>query len=304
MDGAERKESITKSGDWVKINVDPSKWKIEHGQSKPLLDQATIRIINSKSSSLPSGKAKGNLSSQLRENLKLKFKANKHRERLEKDGGESQGEGGEVPSISKDSLEELSSTFMGNRGEEGRLRSWKTLENTSPKENKQFYDGLVKKVKMNLRPDGTSTASIRLRPQSLGHMIMNLEVVQKQVQAKIIVESLAAKKLVMEQLQSLQQELQQQGVQVESLSIRVRESSESMASRQSSQEEERQFMQMEKGDKDAMRQDDQRNLGENQKGNLDEEKMDMTLPSIVEEYETSQIIVSSESDRVVIDLRV
>ena len=95
------------------------------------------------------------------------------------------------------------------------------------KQNRRLYDDLVQKAKVSLRSDGSSSASIRLRPAHLGRMTLNLEVMQSQVRGKIIVENDAVRRIVAEELEYLKSELSRQGIQVESFSIRVRDVSES-----------------------------------------------------------------------------
>jgi len=86
-----------------------------------------------------------------------------------------------------------------------------------------MMNDLVQKARVNLQSDGASTASIRLNPRTLGQMTLNLQVQQNQVHAQVIVESEAARKLVQNELEHLRQELRAQGVNVESVAIRVRE---------------------------------------------------------------------------------
>ncbi len=95
------------------------------------------------------------------------------------------------------------------------------------KQNRRLYDDLVQKAKVNLRSDGSSSASIRLRPAHLGRMTLNLEVMESQVRGKIIVENDTVRRLVAEELEYLRTELSRQGIQVESFFIRVRDVSES-----------------------------------------------------------------------------
>lgn len=91
------------------------------------------------------------------------------------------------------------------------------------RENRRLFNDLVEKARVNVQSNGNSTASIRMNPAALGRMTLNLEVNQNQVHARIVVESDAAKRMVMDEMDHLRQELTRQGITVESLSIRVRE---------------------------------------------------------------------------------
>ncbi len=89
--------------------------------------------------------------------------------------------------------------------------------------NRRLYSELVEKARVNLRSDGSSTATIRMRPPSLGYLTLNLEVDQKRVAARLVVESESALRILKEEMEYIRQELLRQGVQVESISIRLRD---------------------------------------------------------------------------------
>jgi flagellar hook-length control protein FliK len=87
----------------------------------------------------------------------------------------------------------------------------------------QFAE-LVEKAHVNITPEGNSFASIRLNPESLGRLTMNLRVVNNSVEANLVVESDQVRKMILNEIESLRNELKGHGIQVESFSVRVRES--------------------------------------------------------------------------------
>ena len=160
--------------------------------------------------------------------------------------------------------------------------------------NKRLYDRLVQKAKVNLRSDGSSSASIHMRPRSLGKMTLNIEVFQKHVQAQFIVEcSSGLKHILMEELNYFQEELQRQGIQADSLVVRVRDSLESQSpfARDHDKGEQQQM------DKNSRRQTDSQDFdshnSEEEYKVLEEtgehEHSALVLQSFAEEYETSGI---------------
>lgn len=91
--------------------------------------------------------------------------------------------------------------------------------------NKELFRSLVQKAKINIQKDGSSTASIRLNPGKLGSVLLNLNVDKSVLQGSIIVETQGAMKLIKQELDSLKLELKQQGIIVENLTLKIRESS-------------------------------------------------------------------------------
>lgn len=96
-------------------------------------------------------------------------------------------------------------------------------------ERMERYRDIVQKAKVNLGSDGTSSASIRLKPYNLGNMTLELRMDGARLNANIILESESAKKMIHEELEHLKNELKSQGIQVESFSLRVKEPSSAMA---------------------------------------------------------------------------
>lgn len=107
-----------------------------------------------------------------------------------------------------------------------------TPESKEAADSARMFNELARQAKVQMNADGSSMASIRMRPESLGHLTLHLQVNQNQVHAQAIVESDAARRMIEGEIDKLRQELRQQGIQVESVSIRVRESAESGDARQ------------------------------------------------------------------------
>lgn len=100
---------------------------------------------------------------------------------------------------------------------------------------KPSFEGLVEKARVNLGPDGKSSAMIRLNPEELGRMLLDLKMKGNQVTASVVVETPAAMKKLKEELELLKFELQQKGFQVENIQIKLRETFESFAHKDPSQ---------------------------------------------------------------------
>jgi flagellar hook-length control protein FliK len=93
-------------------------------------------------------------------------------------------------------------------------------------EVKETFSKLVERARVNIAADGTSTASMRLKPEQLGNVTLNLRVAGSQVEAKLVVESEHVKKMMKEEIEQLAVELKRQGFSVDAIEIRVREPSE------------------------------------------------------------------------------
>ncbi|MBL8018519.1 MAG: flagellar hook-length control protein FliK [Leptospirales bacterium] len=90
-------------------------------------------------------------------------------------------------------------------------------------ETKHLFNQLVEKARINLGSDGQSSASLRLKPEQLGSVTLNLKVYGNVVEAKVLVENDSVKKLVKDEMDQLQRELKRQGFSVDAIEIRVRE---------------------------------------------------------------------------------
>ncbi len=117
------------------------------------------------------------------------------------------------------------------------LKELSSLASKQKGHSQELYNRLVAKAKLNLHNDGSSHASIRLRPQSLGSITLNIKALQKQVEAQVIVETRAAQRLVLEELHSLRKELQSQGIHIDQLSVRVRSAPENQSLREGAEKQ-------------------------------------------------------------------
>ena len=73
--------------------------------------------------------------------------------------------------------------------------------------NKDLMNRLVQKAFLELKGDGQSTATIRLNPQHLGRMTLNLQVTHNHVSAQVLVDSEAALRAVKGEMDTLRGEL-------------------------------------------------------------------------------------------------
>lgn len=99
-------------------------------------------------------------------------------------------------------------------------------------EKHDLFNSLVKKAKMTMGPDGRSSASIRLKPEILGNLTMDIRVIGNRVEAKLLVESDVAMKWIRDEIDGLKHELKGHGIQVDTFSVRVREPESASAFRQ------------------------------------------------------------------------
>lgn len=94
-------------------------------------------------------------------------------------------------------------------------------------EMRESFSRLVERARVNTTADGTSTASMRLKPEQLGTVTLNVRVAGSQVEAKLVVESEHIKRMMKEEMEQLVVELKRQGFSVDAIDIRVREPIES-----------------------------------------------------------------------------
>ncbi|MDH5656610.1 MAG: flagellar hook-length control protein FliK, partial [Spirochaetia bacterium] len=110
-----------------------------------------------------------------------------------------------------------------------RLETSSRLEDAK---SQQSFNELVEKARMNFGSDGRSSASIRMNPAHFGRMTLNIEMQNNQLQAKLLVESSDAKKMIMDEIENLRQELRNHGIQVESISVKVKEPAQVFSSKE------------------------------------------------------------------------
>ncbi|MCB1175397.1 MAG: flagellar hook-length control protein FliK [Leptospiraceae bacterium] len=108
---------------------------------------------------------------------------------------------------------------------------------TQRSQNQELMNQLVERARVNIKADGSSIAHIRMNPKELGQLSLHLHMQENRLQGRLIVENEGAFKLVKEELDHLQRELKQQGIQVDSLQIRLRESQHSQMNMHSGQDQ-------------------------------------------------------------------
>jgi len=94
------------------------------------------------------------------------------------------------------------------------------------RDNRDLFNDLVEKARMNFGADGKSSASIRLRPEHLGNITLNLRMDKNQLEASVVVENKTAARLMQDELEHLRTELKFHGIQVDQLAVRIREESQ------------------------------------------------------------------------------
>ena len=75
--------------------------------------------------------------------------------------------------------------------------------------------------------DGRSTAQIRMNPEHLGRMHLDLVMKDNVITGKLVVENQQAFKMIREDIDNLRQELARHGIQLDNLSVKTRESLQS-----------------------------------------------------------------------------
>ncbi|MDH5654721.1 MAG: flagellar hook-length control protein FliK [Spirochaetia bacterium] len=198
----QKNESVLRSSDGVQKNpetihvpLDPEKWKVA-GQVDSR--EASLQAVQKKKSE------------------KLNIQENSQK------SSEDKGEGNQNHSSSRSN--DVKNIFSELKDVQSSQMTKKAAEAESVSANKKLFNELVEKARLNLGPDGNSTASIRLNPESLGKMTMNLRLIENSLEAKILVGSEAAKKMIMDEIEHLKFELRSQGIQVDSFTVKVKES--------------------------------------------------------------------------------
>ncbi|MEQ8353464.1 MAG: flagellar hook-length control protein FliK [Leptospiraceae bacterium] len=123
-------------------------------------------------------------------------------------------------------------------------RSKATAENKEalPYDRKQF-EKMVEQARVRLGSDGRSTAQIRMNPEHLGRMHLDLVMKDNVISGRVLVENQQAFKMIQEDIDNLRQELAKHGIQLDTLNIKTRESLQSQL-----QQENRQSMQFDQQD--------------------------------------------------------
>ncbi|MBI38362.1 MAG: hypothetical protein CMF59_02090 [Leptospiraceae bacterium] len=95
-----------------------------------------------------------------------------------------------------------------------------------PYDRKQFQQ-MVEQARVRMGSDGRSTAQIRMNPEHLGRMHLDLVMKDNVITGKLVVENQQAFKMIREDIDNLRQELARHGIQLDNLSVKTRESLQS-----------------------------------------------------------------------------
>ena len=118
----------------------------------------------------------------------------------------------------------LSGTDLRNQSVKSSPSVPKEFASTQIKnEIKNSYLKTFKNAFIKLDSQGLATASIQMKPALLGRLSVHLQVQNKEVAAKVIIENQALKSIILEEFDGLRQELQKQGIHIENLTIKTRE---------------------------------------------------------------------------------
>ena len=245
----------------VRVALDSEKWNVREEQ-----------------------KAQDSNSSSEKQSIKFVESNHSQKNKNENSNNENSSNKGET---NKNSAEIITNLFgkEANRNTLSSKFSNNLAKEDSLKNTRRLYNELVQKAKLNLKANGTSNASILMRPHKLGRMTLNLEIFKNQVQAKILVESNVVKQILMDEMNYFQQELSRQGIQVEGLSIRVRENFESQVSE-------------EKNSEKNTNDEKQKNTANKEQGQQQDTQQDFDKNNLLdnESIESSSVLFSSPED--------
>ncbi|MCP5480802.1 MAG: flagellar hook-length control protein FliK [Spirochaetales bacterium] len=205
-EAAVRNAESTKGSGLVHVELDEAKWKVRttvSHQNERVEAQATMREAN-----LP---GRGESQGQSRSDGESRRESRLRESRMT-----------DQPRVNREiTTETLLRDFS-------RMIDQERVSSTRPEtaSSKDLMNRLVQKAFLELKGDGQSTATIRLNPQHLGRMTLNLQVSHNHVSAQVLVDSEAALRAVKGEMDTLRGELLRQGITVDGMSIRIRENAE------------------------------------------------------------------------------
>lgn len=199
LEGKERVVSETRArnagtAELVRLELDPEKWRV------------TGRVDGQAGREFSAAQSLTELSRQMKDR-----------------GGKGEQGSARDEHVRSRLLNDMQTGQTGERARVGAERVFSVRDEAATRENSKLFNELVQKAVVNLRSDGGSTASIRMNPESLGSVTLNLQVNRTEVFAQVVVESDAARKLVSDELDRMRGELKAHGINVESVRISVRE---------------------------------------------------------------------------------
>ncbi len=174
------------TSDLVRVELDPAKWKVNGTAGK--------------------------------EELHLDAKIQRKHGHHQGDGQHSfDGEKGK----GQDSAGKMLSSWNSQSESMRTASSMRTTSQLSDLPRTNFND-LVKQATMNLSSDGSSSASIKMNPEIMGRLTMNIQVHGNHVTASLIVDNESALKFVRGELEHLKSELAGHGIHVDQVAVKVR----------------------------------------------------------------------------------
>lgn len=99
------------------------------------------------------------------------------------------------------------------------------VEKTEPINPKEVIDQIVEKVRVDLTNE-KNEIRIRLKPEVLGEMLMNIEVTKNTVVAKVMVDNQRTKEIIENNLIQLREELKDSGLEIKTFEVFVGNSSD------------------------------------------------------------------------------
>ncbi|MCB1168189.1 MAG: flagellar hook-length control protein FliK, partial [Leptospiraceae bacterium] len=104
--------------------------------------------------------------------------------------------------------------------------------NEAPAFDRKQFQEMVEQARVRLSADGKSTASIRMNPENLGRMHLDLVMKDNVLSGRLLVENHAAFKHIKDEIEGLRAELAKHGIQLEGLSVKTRETVQSQMGHQ------------------------------------------------------------------------
>ncbi|AVQ13143.1 Flagellar hook-length control protein FliK [Leptospira santarosai] len=210
--GISNKETSSKGADETKTEVskelalDSEKWKIDR-------DKKTDSYANLKSS----GREEIKVSSQFSENSSGKS----GQERSFRSGG-----GDSYSSLVKG----VGTPTVSGKGPNSQDFSVPKETNVlSKRDIRQNFQNLIRSARVSILENGKTEANIRMNPKDLGQMSLVVSTDKDVVRGKLLVESDTIKQQLVAELANLKQDLKANGLELESLTIEVREREEVFA---------------------------------------------------------------------------
>ena len=161
-------------------------------------------------------------------------------------GQQGQGKGNEGQSQARSDSQNLNFRMDSVATADAKSKMAAEARDSAPFDRKQFQQ-MVEQARVRMGPDGRSTAQIRMNPENLGRMHLDLVMKDNVISGRLIVENQQAFKMIQEDIENLRQELARHGIQLENLSVKTRESLQSQLQQDNRQSMQFQQENLEKG---------------------------------------------------------